>query len=453
MNNRNMPEQICFWTIALTWLFYGMGALYLVGPIIAWLLFSMIAVVAYCGEAVDPTWALSGAIPAVVWVWVGGMSLMLVTLWIGHVNWGLDTSQIIKSSFGWAKGWALIAIFILCGSVLQIRREPIIRGLSIVGLCTLCLLPILLIAPYIGLPFRIFVSPLEAAGGPGPEYFSVFLYTTDPETMTPRWQFYAPWSPFAGMIGVMASVIALEEKERFWRYLAFTAGVAMIFCSQSRMSMVSLVVCVAIPRILPFLLRSFAWMAISTILAALSIFGSSLINLISQSIIGFRGARANSTRVRDTIQSIGYQRWQTEAFWFGHGTIARGTHIVEFMPIGSHHTWYGLLFVKGLVGLVALLIPLVCHFLVVFLDAIRSPRGRLPFAILLNFAILTFGENLEIEVYLFWPALILLGIHLRELQSGENTDVYPSQNLEIGVCRAPIKAETITVKQLSRTYG
>ena len=29
--------------------------------------------------------------------------------------------------------------------------------------------------------------------------------------------------------------------------------------------------------------------------------------------------------------------------------------------------------------------------------------------------LLSMGENLEIEVYLLWPALVILGIHAREL--------------------------------------
>ena len=37
-------------------------------------------------------------------------------------------------------------------------------------------------------------------------------------------------------------------------------------------------------------------------------------------------------------------RIEIDAFWFGHGTVAPGPHLVEYMPIGSHHTWFGLLF-------------------------------------------------------------------------------------------------------------
>ena len=37
-------------------------------------------------------------------------------------------------------------------------------------------------------------------------------------------------------------------------------------------------------------------------------------------------------------------------FTGGTRIVERGPHLVEFMPIGSHHTWYSLLFVKGSSG-------------------------------------------------------------------------------------------------------
>ena len=87
------------------------------------------------------------------------------------------------------------------------------------------------------------------------------------------------------------------------------------------------------------------------------------------------------------------------------------------MPIGSHHTWFGLLFVKGLVGFLALLLPLALHTLTVMADAAQHPRGRLPMGILMTIILLSFGENLEIEAYMLWPGLVLLGVHLREMAS------------------------------------
>ncbi len=415
MSKRSLPENLCFWTFVLTWPLYLIGGLYLTAPILAWLMLGLIGLSAYLGEAVRPDLSLATPVPTLVWCWILGMMVMLVALWAGHLNWGLGMGATIKSSVGWAKGWAMIALFILIGAVLQIRREVLVRSQNIVGLVTLLILPLMLVAPMIGLPSKLFVSPLQATGGPGPEYFSIYLYTIDPENGATRFQFYAPWSPFAGLLGVTMVIFSLEDKKKFWLFCGLLAGIAMIYFSRSRMSLVGLAVCVLVPRLLPYLRDTRSWLLAAAAASSLALFGEMLMNFIVSSIAGFKGARASSSRVRDTIQSIGYYRWQTEAVWFGHGTIERGPHIVEFMPIGSHHTWYGLLFVKGLVGFFALLVPMVWHLLVVVMDAVWGPRGRLPCALMLNFVILTFGENLEVEVYLLWPAYVLLGIHLREM--------------------------------------
>ncbi len=415
MIKRSLPENILFWTYVLTWPLYLLGALYLVGPILAWLMLGLLGLSAYLGHAIRSDLRIEHRVHPLVWCWVAAMFVMLVALWAGHMGWSFGLGPTIKSSIGWAKGWALIALFIVIGALFQINREVLIRGQNIVGLVTLLLLPLLLVAPIIGLPSRVFISPLQATGGPGPEYFSIYLFTIDPESGAARWQFFAPWSPFAGLIGVTMVLFAVEDKKKFWLICGLLGGLSMIYFSRSRMSLVALVVCLVVPRLLPLAKSSRAWLAGAAVFSSLAVFGGALLDLVSSSIDGFKNARASSSRVRDTIQDIGYYRWQTEAFWFGHGTIERGPHIVEYMPIGSHHTWYGLLFVKGIVGFFALLVPMVWHLFVVLVDAVRSPRGRLPCALLLNFVILTFGENLEVEVYLLWPAYVLLGIHLREI--------------------------------------
>jgi hypothetical protein len=359
----------------------------------------------------------TGTIPPVIWAWIIGMFVMLIALWVGHFDWDLGLKQTIKSSIGWAKGWALLALFPLAGAVLPIRREVLVRAQCTIGLWTLIIAPVMLAAPYIGLPERIFTSPLKAIGGPGPEYFSVFLFTWDPASWTPRWQFYAPWSPFAALLGVVMVLFALEEKSPKWRTIGVTAGTLMIFASKSRMGLVGLTACTIGPRMMPLLLKGWAWQLIAGLTASMAVFGTALATSASNAVTAFKGARADSTRVRSTLQRIASERWQNESFWFGHGTVQPGGHAVEYMPIGSHHTWFGLLFVKGMVGFLALLVPFIWQTLISLIDSAMGPRGRLPLGIMMTLTLLSFGENIEIEAYLLWPALILLGIHTREIST------------------------------------
>lgn len=416
MRNLAFAEALVFWTIALTWPLYFVGALYVVGPAIAWTLGGLAILSLYLGDAIRPDLRATGPVPAIVWLWIGGVGVLLVALWSGHVDWGYGVGATVKSTVGWMKGWAMIPLLLLAGATLPIRRGPVIRAQCVVALFTLLLLPVLVAAPMVGLPEKLFLSPLKVVGGPGPEYFTVFLYTLDPSTWTPRWQFYAPWSPFAGLLGTVLVMMALDDKRWGWLIVGVVAGVAMIVLSKSRMSLVGLVVCTVAPRTMPLVLRSWAWQAGAALMASMAVFGSGVLQLAQDAVAAFKSARSDSTRVRETLQRIAYDRWQSDAVWTGHGTVQPGPHVVEYMPIGSHHTWFGLLFVKGLVGFFAFLVPFVCHLGLTIVDAVRHPRrARLPLGIMLVLTILTFGENVEVEIYLLWPAFLVLGIHAREM--------------------------------------
>lgn len=414
---QNPAERLVYGTLIWTWPFYAIGALYVVGPVLAWLLGGLTMLALYLGPAIRDDLRPTGPVPPVIWAWILGMLVMLIALWVGHLDWGLGTTKTIKSSIGWAKGWALLALFPLAGAVLPIRREVLVRGQCVIGACTLALAPVLLAAPFLGLPERIFTSPFKAIGGPGPEYFSVYFYTFDPASWTPRWQFYAPWSPFAALLGVVMVLFALEEKDRRWLAAGLAAGVLMILASKSRMGLVGLVACTIGPRLMPLILKGWAWNMLAALTASMAVLGTALVQLVKTGVQEFKGARADSTRVRETLQRIAHERWREEAVWFGHGTVQPGPHLVEYMPIGSHHTWFGLLFVKGLTGFLALLIPLSWQLLIAVTDAARSPRGRLPMGIMMTLILLSFGENIEIEAYLLWPGLAMLGIHAREIES------------------------------------
>jgi len=412
--NVTLPERIVAGTLVWTWGIYAFGGLYVVGPVLAWSLAGLVFLSVYLGPAMRKDLRPTGPVPWLVWLWIAGMLVMLVALWAGHMNWDLGLKKTIKSTIGWAKGWALLALFPLAGAILKIRRQVLVEAYTKLGLFTLIVIPVLAAAPYIGLPERIFTSPLRAVGGPGPEYFSVYFYTIDPASWTPRWQFYAPWSPFAGLLGVIIVLFALEDRRKLWLAIGCLAGVAMILMSKSRMSLIALVVSSIGPRMMPLMLKAWAWSVAAVLTASMTATWTTLRIAFEDAVGEFRAARADSTRVRETLQRIARERWQNESVWFGHGQIEPGPHIVEFMPIGSHHTWWALLFIKGVVGLVAFAVPFVVHFFYVAKDSVVHPQGQLPFGIMLVFLILSMGENIEIEAYLLWPALLMLGIHMRE---------------------------------------
>lgn len=402
------PERVLYRILTLTWPFYGIGALYVVGPVLGWSLAGIAAVALYLSPLMRPEWRAHPP-PALFYVWFLAMAGMLVVLWVGHFNNDLGTGKTIKSSIGWAKGWALFFIFVFLGAAFRIRPEPIVRAQCVVGFHTVLLLPLFILAPKIGLPEMLFVSPFKAVGGPGPEYFAVYLYTIDPATGGARWQFYTPWCPFAALVGVIMVVCALEEKDRFWRNCGLLGGTAIVLMTKSRMGLMGLVICTISPRLLPMIVRSWAWLTLGAIATAMTIIGDRVITGMSDAKEAFRGARANSTRVRDALQSIAKERWSTEAPWFGHGTVEPGAHVTEYMLIGTHHTWFGLLFVKGTFGALMFAIPMIWSLLTMLKLTVLVKEARLGLGLILAFWLFSFGENMEVQIYILWPGFVLLG--------------------------------------------
>lgn len=240
------------------------------------------------------------------------------------------------------------------------------------------------------------------------------MYEIDPGNGSARWRLFTPWAPALGFVANVYFLFALQETQRTWRWCGILGSLSMIVLSKSRLAFVVLGSVWGIARVLSLLTRPSAYFVGATVATVAGMCGVQIVEFIQLFADRFREARSSSSRVRATLGRIAYQRWQAEAPIWGHGVPETGPHLVEFMPIGSHHTWFGLLFVKGMVGFVALAIPMLWTFIALLVRAQSSALASLGLALLLIVTFYTFGENLEILVYLYWPALVVIGAALCE---------------------------------------
>ncbi|BAY33482.1 hypothetical protein NIES2107_53780 [Nostoc carneum NIES-2107] len=410
MKPSNFPETIVWYSIIGTYFFYLIGGLYILAPVVAWVLLIYLFYKIWQAdehtpdiEKINLSWAM--------WLWIMGMLVMQLAVIIGHLDFNLGTAMLIKSSIGWAKGWALLAIFPLIG-YLNIRPQLIYRAVCIVGLQTLIILPVCILAYFLHLPQELYVSPLEIVGGPGPEFFNVMLYEIELDG-TPRWRLFTPWAPALGLVANVYFVLALQEKNNKWRWCGIIACVIMSLISKSRLALISLPIVLATSWGLSNLTQPIFLIFLGFTSFLISLFVSPLLNTLNELWDKVKGARAASTRVRAALWRIAFERWHDAPIW-GHGIVERGPHLVEYVVIGSHSTWASLLFVKGIVGLISFVIPLFFSFLDVVFKAKDSKVARVSLSILIILLFATFGENLEMLVYLFWPGLVLMGIASKE---------------------------------------
>lgn len=415
-HTRAPEDLIVAIALAATWFVYLFGGLYVLGPVLGVGLTGLLFARYYLADDAIETQPVP-AVPSGVWVWGIGMLVMLLALEVGHMNQNMGLGQTIKSTIGWAKGWALLALFPLIGACMNVRVETIIRAAGWVALGTLLLTPVFLVAPMIGLPERLFVSPLKLVGGPGPEFFAVQLYSYEPMDGSTRLRYFTPWSPAAGMIGNMYLIFALSDRRRFWKWMGIVSALAMIVTSKSRLAIAAAMFIWPVVIAVGESKRPLMWFTATLGLVMLTPMAQSILDWIDATLNSVKSMRADSTRVRELLGEIAITRWWTEAPIWGHGIVERGPHAVEYMPIGSHHTWYGLLFVKGAVGAIALAIPLAWSLIEFALLAVtRSKAGRIAFGMVLLMSFYSIGENLEILAYLIWPGLLVMGIAARELQ-------------------------------------
>lgn len=408
---QNFAERVIWYSITRTYLFYLFGALYILAPVIAWVLLLHLGIKLWRQTELTAV-GDKISIPMGIWVWVVAMLVMEFALLVGHIDFELGLGKIIKSSIGWAKGWALIAIFPLIGC-LQVRAELIYKATAIVCLQTLIIMPFLIAAYLAGLPQDLYVSPLKLVGGPGPEYFTVTLYGINPDG-TPRWRLFTPWGPALGFVANFYFIFALQLKGTRWFYFGVIGSILMCLVSKSRLALV----CIAIVGVTSWALARLTKISVLSFFGMTSIIAGinapHIFQLFEDFNQKFKSARADSSRVRGALGRIAKDRWESEAPVWGHGIVEKGPHLVEYMMIGSHHTWYGLLFVKGVVGFIALAIAMAYSFVDLVIKAQQNQVCRVGVSIILILFLYTFGENLEILAYLYWPALVVLGIALKQ---------------------------------------
>ena len=405
--------------LLLTWPVYLIGGLYVLGPVLAVTLTALVFSRWLFVDIRQGAFPLNPA-PAGLWVWIIGMFTMLIALEVAHINHQLGLGQTIKSTIGWAKGWALFIMFPLAGACLSIRIETLIRASGHLSLMTLCLIPAFLVTPMIGLPETLYVSPLKFIGGPGPEFFSVSLYSIEPTDGTARFRFFTPWSPAAGFIGNMYLIFALADRRLKWKLIGVVSAVVVIWFSKSRLGLAAAMVIWPTVMLASRANRPILYF-VGTAASLVSVpFLEAAFRKVDETMSAVKAMRADSTRVREALGEIAVERWWNEAPIWGHGIVERGPHFVEFMPIGSHHTWYGLLFVKGAVGALALIVPLVWSLFDCALAAIDRIEGKIGLGMVLLMIIYSIGENLEILTYLMWPGLIVMGMALRHRSASEH---------------------------------
>ncbi|MBW4650079.1 MAG: O-antigen ligase family protein [Kastovskya adunca ATA6-11-RM4] len=414
MKPQNLEEKIVWYYITGTYVLFLLGAQHFVAPLMGWFFGGYVCKKLW--EQTDETPPEERiTIPFGVWLWVICMLMMEVTIIANHLDFDLGLTRIIKSTINiFGKSWALMALFPLAGC-LKIRPQLISRAVCILCLQSLFFIPVSYIAGQIGLPDALYVSPLYKVGAVGKAAYTVFLYGTEPGSSATRLFLFAPWAPALGLIGNIYFFLAWQDPNKKWRWIGMISSAIMVWGSASRLGLISLV---CIPIITFGLIN--ATKPVMQITAGVGslfagLFGSQLITTLKDFKDNLEGQRASSSRVREILNRMAFYRWQTEAPIWGHGFLdEKGPYLVAYKPIGSHHTWFGVLFTQGIVGFIALATAMTLSFVDLLIKAQKNATAQVGLTMLLVLIFYSIGENIEALAYLYWPGLMMMGIAFKE---------------------------------------
>jgi hypothetical protein len=408
---QNWPEWLIWGAIVLSYPLYFLGLVFPVNTTLPWLL--LIPATLRLWHQSDRTPAADRVtISPLVWMWLVATLVVLLALFVGLTDFNYDRNELIRSTMNWMRDWALFPICLFLGNSLAIRPAVIYRAV-----CYVCIqsVPMIFIgyAAYLAkLPDLLYNSPIERLTQNGKLFYEVRLYLVDIDSETLRFTLFAPWAPALGLVSGVYFLLALQESDKIWRTLGLIGAVAMLLASVSRGAVLFLPITLLLVWVWVSANRAYLQLAIGSITIMIATFSFTAMNAIETAIDGFKGARKSSSALREVLQRVALDRF-TEAPIWGHGKQIAGPQILKKMPLGSHHTWIGLLFSHGLVGFTAILVATISTIVILALNAKQRPIARVALGIMLIIGFTSMGENMEKLAYLVWPALVLVGIALR----------------------------------------
>lgn len=408
---QTLPETLIWYYILFTYPFYLIGAQYIMASFLATFLGAYLFR-EWWNQTEDTPSDDRISISFSAWLWLIAVLVVEVTLIVSHLDFNLETSQILKSSFNWYRNWGLLALFPLIGH-LKIRPEIIYRAVCILCLQSLFIVFICFIAQILRFPIISYVSPLKVLGGVGLSYNVYLFYVLDEGQ--PRLQLFAPWFPALGLVGNIYFCLAQQETNKKWRWLGMAGAIAMIFGSVSRLAIICLPLVAILMWLLTNVFKSWLHFLLGLFSGLAGILSSPLIQLLENFVEQFTKARSGSSEVRARLKRMAQEAWWNEARIWGHGRLEeKGPLVVGHMPIGSHHFWYGTLYTHGIVGFIPVVIAFGWSLIDLLIKSQVNQHARVGLSILLILFFFTFAENLDTLAYLCWPGLLMLGIAFKQ---------------------------------------
>ncbi|NJL51860.1 MAG: hypothetical protein HC930_05845 [Hydrococcus sp. SU_1_0] len=251
----------------------------------------------------------------------------------------------------------------------------------------------------LNLPDVSYTSPLSIFGGGN--FYNVYAFGTLLDSGELRLILFAPWSPALGLVANVYFFLASQEKNPTLKWLGIMGAIAMIVGSVSRLAIICLPLTLAISWFLLNIYRPLVQLGTGLVTFVAGFIAPAIIHNLQLAREEFSKSRAGSSRVRDVLGRIALYRWQQEAFLWGHGSVGEhGPKVTGRMAIGTHHTWFSILYTHGLIGCLSLAIPLAWSLVELVFKAQNSQIAKVGLNIILVLIIFLEEKTLQFNLHL-----------------------------------------------------
>jgi len=406
-------EQIVYWTIVLTPVWWLLGIQPLFYPVLIAGLFLYYF---------DIDRIVRVPLPLCAWAWLLMSLVMLWTATLGLLEIGANTQSIMAAGVNFLKSYFLIFACLTLPFWSQIRTQVVTRAIAWMSagyLVTIAAeLVLLLVSPSV----TGYNSPL-ARLVPGDKSSLRIIFASHSSFLglpIPRTVLYTPDPPILGLIAVLCFLICLGEYNGRLRQFALTGCVAALILSQSRSAILAFPLALLVGACLQSgVFRQISlWLTSFTFLGC-AIVGTTIGDLMQRGSEQFEQVRADSSEARAIVVQKTLEAWQ-QSPWLGWGVIRGRALLYEdvYISLGSFSTYAAVLYLHGIVGFVALIAAMVLTLAAVYTPALQGHgAAKWAFSCLLVLYVLSNATPLSWMAVYLWFFFIWLGAVIRETRS------------------------------------
>ena len=402
----DLAERSVYYYVVLTPVFWALGVLVPLGILLVLWLTLRAPIKAWASDGLFLAWALVAA--------AQGVSVMVNCADAGGVL-GC-TARRLPSSV--VIGWLVLGMALFVGRHYRLLTPTIIRAVTVLGAWLLAFGIVSMILYFVvGMPRLIVASPLASlvpSDLPAVQFHLTMTFFAGEPFLGrewPRLTLFYPWPVALSFTGIAIFLISMQERAFFWRLLGMLGGILAIATSLSRAGYVIFFACLGILFWLK-LEQGLRWLValagLGLVILAVAA-EPGLLNITDVLYDRFTSARAGSSSARHLVYEASFNAF-LERPMTGYGWPGPYLHPNIPIPLGSHSTFYGVLYTGGLITIVPLFLAGMLTLGRLFLRAQnRGSHARVAFLIILSLAVIAYGEGVYSFIIPVLPAFLWVG--------------------------------------------